>query len=61
VSPRVRAFVPWLVVAAVLAAVVCATAWPVLTGWAAGCAAGTWALAHGVRMLRAEQRDKARP
>jgi hypothetical protein len=56
VNARVRAFGPWLLTAAVCTAIVCATAWPLPTGWAAGCAIGAGALTHGVRMLRAETR-----
>jgi uncharacterized membrane protein HdeD (DUF308 family) len=52
---------PWLIVAAVIAVIVCALGWPAPTGWAVGAAVGAWALIHGVRMLRAEQRERTRP
>lgn len=49
---------PWLITAAVLTAGVCAVAWPVPTGWAAGLITGTTALLVGLRMLRAERQPK---
>lgn len=55
-SPRVRAAAPWVVVAAYIAAIVCAAGWPVLTGWAVGAVVGAWALVWGVRRFVAEQR-----
>jgi hypothetical protein len=61
VTARVRAFVPWLVVAVVLAAGVCALAWPRPTGRVVGGVVGTVALVAGVRMLLEEQREKAAP
>lgn len=58
-TARVRAAGPWLLTAAVCAVIVCATVWPLPTGWAVGCAIGAGALTHGVRMLRAETRPDA--
>jgi hypothetical protein len=58
VTARVRAVGPWLLTAAVCAAIVCATTWPLPTGWAVGSAVGAGALTHGVRMLLEERRQK---
>lgn len=58
-SPRVRAAGPWTITAAVITATVCAVGWPLLTGWAAGCAIGAWALVWGVRRFLEEQHPRS--
>lgn len=58
-TPRVRAAGPWLIVAAALAAIVCAAGWPVLTGWAVGATVGASALVVGVRRFLEERHPRS--